>query len=160
MKTERPYWTEKRLDEMTPAEWEALCDGCALCCLYKLQDDEIGAVGYTDVVCRYLNLKKCRCKIYGDRARLMPTCVVLTPTSVAALAWMPKTCAYRLLAEGKDLPYWHPLISGDPDMVHRLGISVRGKAISEKFVNMDHLEDHLAPDLLLDMNPPENPQAT
>ena len=143
IKVKKPFWMDKSLAEMTLEEWESLCDGCAFCCLYKLQDDETGEVNYTDVVCRFLNMKKCRCKVYGERSRLMPTCLTLTPTSVTSLSWMPETCAYRLLSEGKNLPNWHPLVCGDPGMIHRLGKSVRGKAVSEKFVNMDNLEDHV-----------------
>jgi uncharacterized cysteine cluster protein YcgN (CxxCxxCC family) len=139
---EKPYWKIKKLENLTLQEWESLCDGCAQCCLYRLIDDETGEVHETDVACRFLNLKKCRCKVYDQRSNLMATCVTLTPGNIASLAWLPETCAYRLLSEGKDLPYWHPLISGDRDMVHRLGISIRGKAISEKFVDMDRLEDH------------------
>ena len=128
---------------MTPEEWESLCDGCALCCLYKLQDEDSGEIYYTDVVCRFLHLKRCRCKVYRERASLMPTCLKLTPDLVNTLAWLPPTCAYRLLREGKPLEWWHPLVSGDPELVHRLNLSIRGRAMSEKFVDMDNLEDHV-----------------
>jgi uncharacterized protein len=138
-----PFWKTKTLKEMTVEEWESLCDGCALCCLYKLQDDETEETYYTDVACRLLNLKKCQCKAYTERAVLMPTCLVLTPHLLNELTWMPSTCAYRLLHEGRELPWWHPLVSGDKDLVHRLHLSIRGRAVSEKFVDMDTLEDHI-----------------
>ncbi len=141
----RPFWKSKQLAEMTQEEWESLCDGCANCCLHKLQDDDSGEVYYTNVACRLLNLKKCRCKAYDERLKLMPTCLKLTPEKVGSLPWLPQTCAYRLLSEGKDLPWWHPLVSGDPELVHRLGISIRGRAVSEKFMNMDNLEDYVRP---------------
>ena len=128
---------------MTPDEWEALCDGCALCCLHKLQDEDTGEIYYTNVACRLLNLKKCRCKAYPERAKLIPTCLILTPKLAEVLTWLPPTCAYRLLCEKKELEWWHPLVSGDPELVHRLHISVQGKAVSEKFADMDNLEDHV-----------------
>ena len=128
---------------MSPEEWESLCDGCALCCLYRLQDEDNGEVYTTNVACRLLNLKKCRCKAYSERSSLMPTCVVLKPELVGSLTWLPPTCAYRLVNEGKDLEWWHPLVSGDPELVHRLGISIRGRAVSEKFVDMEKLEEYV-----------------
>lgn len=129
---EAPFWKRKSLGEMTPEEWESLCDGCAKCCLHKLEDERTGEFHQTNVACRLLDLGACRCSRYAERKRLVPDCVVLTPGNIGALSWMPSTCAYRLLAEGKDLPWWHPLVSGDPDSVHRAGVSVRGRAISER----------------------------
>ena len=129
-----PFWKSKRLDEMTPAEWESLCDGCARCCLIKLEDVDTGVIHYTDVACRLLDLGTCRCTDYANRRRRVPDCVRLDPANVAAFAWMPSTCAYRLIAEGKDLFDWHPLVSGDPDSVHRAGISVRGRCVTENRV--------------------------
>lgn len=139
----QPFWKTKTLAEMSPQEWESLCDGCARCCLYKLQDEETGEIYYTDVVCRLLDTQRCRCTAYQDRTVLMPTCLVLNPDLVQQLKWMPKTCAYRLLAEGKDLEWWHPLVSGDPSTVHEAGISVRWKTQAENEVDMDHLEDYI-----------------
>ncbi len=127
-----PYWRRKRLSEMTTAEWEALCDGCGKCCLHKLEDADTGEIHPTNVACRLLDTDACRCTRYADRKRLVPDCVVLTPDNVDALGWMPSTCAYRLLAEGKDLAWWHPLVSGDPGSVHAAGISMRGRIISER----------------------------
>jgi uncharacterized cysteine cluster protein YcgN (CxxCxxCC family) len=137
------FWENKRLEELTPEEWEALCDGCAKCCLKKLEDADSGEVHYTDVACHLLNRATCRCTRYRERRALVPDCVALTPASVHRFHWMPGTCAYRLLAEGKPLPHWHPLISGDPSSVHRAGISVRGRAVSEVDVADADLEQRL-----------------
>ncbi len=138
-----PFWKRKKLEEMTREEWESLCDGCARCCLYKLEDEETGEIYYTNVVCRLLDTYRCRCTAYAERSKLMPTCLTLTPETVRQLRWMPKTCAYRLIAEGKDLEWWHPLVSGDPNTVHEAGISVRFRTQAEKDVDMDNLEDYI-----------------
>ena len=127
-----PYWRTKTLEEMTRAEWEALCDGCARCCLIKLQDDDTGEIAYTDIACRLLDIGTCRCTRYRRRLRLVPQCVELTPEEVRKLDWLPSTCAYRLVAEGRDLAWWHPLVSGDPETVHKAGISVRGRVVPER----------------------------
>lgn len=136
-----PFWKSKRLDKMTRPEWESLCDGCAKCCLAKLEDEETGEIAYTNVACRLLDLGICRCTRYDERTRFVPDCVTLTPENVSQLRWMPSTCAYRLLAEGQDLPAWHPLVSGDPDSVHRAGISIRGRAVPEE--KADDLENYI-----------------
>ena len=138
-----PFWKRKALNEMTREEWESLCDGCARCCLYKLEDEDTGEIYYTNVVCRLLDTHRCRCTAYDKRSTLMPTCLVLDADMVKQLNWMPKTCAYRLVAEGKDLEWWHPLISGDPNTVHEAGISVRWRTLAEKDVDMDNLEDYI-----------------
>jgi len=143
----QPFWKRKNLEEMTREEWESLCDGCARCCLYKLEDEDTGEIYYTNVVCRLLDIFRCRCTAYGERSRLMPTCLVLDAAKVRQLNWMPKTCAYRLIAEGKDLEWWHPLVSGDPSTVHQAGISVRWRTQAEKDVDMDNLEDYIVDDL-------------
>jgi len=127
--------------EMTTAEWESLCDGCGKCCLHKLEDEDTGEIAQTNVACRLLDLDSCRCGNYAKRSYLVPDCVVLTPKNVGELGWMPKTCAYRLLAEGKDLYPWHPLVSGDPNSVHKARVSVRGRAVSERVAGP--LEHHL-----------------
>jgi uncharacterized cysteine cluster protein YcgN (CxxCxxCC family) len=137
------FWKNKKLAELTPEEWESLCDGCAICCLYKLQDEETDEIYYTDVACKLLDLASCTCTAYSERSQLMPTCMVLTPAIVEAINWLPATCAYRRLKEGQDLDWWHPLVSGKPGLVHRLGISIRAKAIPEKDVDMDNLEDRV-----------------
>jgi uncharacterized cysteine cluster protein YcgN (CxxCxxCC family) len=140
---ELPFWKRKKLDAMTREEWESLCDGCARCCLYKLEDEDTGEIYYTNVICRLLDTFRCRCTKYQERAKLMPTCLVLTPDLVKQIRWMPKTCAYRLVLEGKDLEWWHPLVSGDPNTVHQAGISVRYRTMAESDVDMDNLEDYI-----------------
>jgi uncharacterized protein len=140
---EIPFWKRKTLEEMTPEEWESLCDGCARCCLYKLEDEDTGEIYYTNVVCRLLDTFRCRCTAYNERRTLMPTCLVLTPDIVRQIKWMPKTCAYRLVHEGKDLEWWHPLVSGDPNTVHQAGISVRYRTQAEADVDMENLEDYI-----------------
>ncbi|HEX8164773.1 MAG TPA: YcgN family cysteine cluster protein [Beijerinckiaceae bacterium] len=122
-----PFWRVKTLEAMTDAEWESLCDGCARCCLVKLEDEETGAIHYTDVGCTLLDAGACRCKDYGNRQAKVPDCVRLQPRNIRELSWMPPTCAYRLVAQGRDLYWWHPLVSGDPETVHAAGISVRGR---------------------------------
>ncbi|HMB73596.1 MAG TPA: YcgN family cysteine cluster protein [Gammaproteobacteria bacterium] len=131
------FWETKSLAQMSAAEWESLCDGCAQCCLAKVEDVDTAAVHYTDVACRYLDSDRCRCTEYARRTELVPDCVALTPGNLAGLSWMPPTCAYRLLSERKPLPSWHPLISGDPNSVHAAGVSVRERCISEEFVHPD-----------------------
>ncbi len=126
-----PFWQLKSLAEMTPAEWESLCDGCGKCCLHKIQYEDSGELFYTNVACKLLDLKTARCSRYKRRRIHVPDCVSLSPDNIAELSWMPSTCAYRLLAEGKPLFDWHPLVSGDPDSVHRAGQSVLGKAVPE-----------------------------
>lgn len=121
-----PFWRRKSLGEMSDAEWESLCDGCGRCCLVKLEDEDSGAVVYTDVGCTLLDAQSCRCSDYENRQARVPDCVRLTVEAVTTLSWLPKTCAYRLLGDGLDLHWWHPLVSGDPDTVHQAGISVRG----------------------------------
>jgi uncharacterized protein len=138
-----PFWRTKRLAEMSREEWESLCDGCGRCCLLKLEDEDTGELYYTDVACRLLDLGTCRCTSYPERRSLVPTCVVLSPERLDALDWLPSTCAYRLLHEGKDLRWWHPLVSGDPETVHRAGISVRHRVLPEGEVAEDALEDRI-----------------
>lgn len=126
-----PFWKTKSLEQMTPSEWESLCDGCAKCCLLKLEDEETGDIAYTRLHCRLLDAVTCRCANYENRKRHVPDCVQLTPKSVGEIKWMPESCAYRLVLEGKDLPDWHHLVCGDPDRIHREGYSVMGRTISE-----------------------------
>ena len=137
--TDLPFWRSKTLAEMTRAEWESLCDGCGKCCLHKIEDADDGRYYYTDVACRLLNLGTCQCKNYADRRLHVPDCVELTADEVGSLGWLPSSCAYRLLAAGKDLPWWHPLVSGDPETVHKAGASVRGRAVCEtRAGRLDH----------------------
>jgi uncharacterized cysteine cluster protein YcgN (CxxCxxCC family) len=136
------FWRRFALDTLPRPEWEALCDGCGKCCLIKLEDEDTGKVAYTSVACRLLDLKTCRCGNYPLRRQLVAGCVTLDPDSLeGALDWMPATCAYRLVAEGRDLEPWHPLISGDPESVHAAGVSLRGRMTAEYDVDEDDLED-------------------
>jgi len=139
--TDKPFWEEIPLSKMNKEQWESLCDGCAKCCLLKLEDEDTLEIAYTNVACRQLDLGTCRCRNYSDRARLVPDCVTMTPKLVPELSWMPKTCAYRRLSEGKKLAWWHPLVSGSPDTIHEAGISVRGRSISERIAG--DVEDHI-----------------
>lgn len=141
--SDAPFWKRKTLEEMSRAEWESLCDGCGKCCLVKLQDPDTDEISYTDVACTLLDGATCRCTDYARRKRRVPDCVVLSPAVVADLAWMPSTCAYRLLREGRDLAWWHPLVSGDPATVHEAGISVRGRVVSEALVEDAELAEHV-----------------
>lgn len=136
------FYETKRLEEMTQAEWEALCDGCARCCLIKLEDEDTGEIVTSDVHCRLLDGDKCTCTDYPNRQKLVPDCIKLTPDNVTKIRWMPPTCAYRRIAEGRGLAWWHPLISGDPETVHTAGISVRGRTVSENDVPADDWENH------------------
>ena len=142
MNRDSPFWETKTLEEMTAEEWESLCDGCARCCLFKLEDEDSGEVYYTNVACRLLDHTQCRCTRYEERSRLVPDCVQVT-SEVARETWLPDTCAYRLLAEGKPLPEWHPLITGTSQSVWDAGICVAGMAVSEEYVHPDELEEHL-----------------
>lgn len=141
------FWKTKKLAEMSLEEWEALCDGCGICCLYKVEDADTEEVALTTVACRFLDLGECRCQLYDERKSAMPTCIKLTPSNVSTLGWLPETCAYRLALEGKSLPSWHPLISGDPESVHRAGISVKGWCIPESNANMSRIEEYIITDL-------------
>lgn len=126
-----PFWKGRLLATLSDAEWEALCDGCAKCCVHKLEDVATGERCYTDVACRLLDTHTCRCTQYAERQRWVPACVNLRDELEDSLSWLPPTCAYRLIAEGRDLPEWHPLLSGDPESVHQVGVSVRGRVIRE-----------------------------
>jgi uncharacterized protein len=143
--TLRPrFWETVPLRQMTPAEWEALCDGCGKCCLQKLEYDDTGEVAFTRVACRLLDGDTCRCLHYETRRTYVPDCVTLTPKTLPKVAyWLPRTCAYKMLHEGRPLHPWHPLISGDPQSVHAAGVSVQGWSISELTVSEDEWEDHL-----------------
>ena len=136
------FW-ELPLAKLTSEEWEALCDGCGKCCLNKLEDDETGEVAFTRVACRLLDGETCRCAQYDIRLQFVPECIVLTKATIAEVAYfMPSSCAYRLRQEGKPLPDWHPLVSGDPESVHR-GHSVRGRTLPEFEVPEEEWEDHV-----------------
>ena len=130
--SEAPFWTVKTLEEMTPTEWESLCDGCGRCCLIKLEDEDTGAYYGTDVACQLFDAGTCRCSDYENRDKTVSDCVRLTPTAVRELGWLPPTCAYRLVADGKDLMWWHPLVSGRAETVVEAGVSVRGRVFARE----------------------------
>ena len=140
---DEPFWRVKRLEEMTGAEWESLCDGCGRCCLNKLEDYDTGEIAWTDVACRLLDGETCRCRDYANRQALVPDCIPLNPDTVRGLTWLPPTCGYRLVEEGHDLYWWHPLVSGDPETVHEAGISVRGRTVSEADWPPEALEERI-----------------
>ena len=141
---EIPFWRRKSLAQMTDSEWESLCDGCGKCCLNKLEEEETDRTYYTDVGCRLLDGQTCRCRDYANRQELVDDCVRLTPKSLKTITWLPPSCAYVLLSEGKDLYWWHPLVSGDPETVHAAGVSVRGR-VRDSEVNVPDadLEDYI-----------------
>ena len=128
----KPYWETKTLEEMSPKEWEALCDGCGRCCLLKLEEEETGKIHFTNLSCRLLNTNSCQCADYANRQARVSDCVQLTPEAVRSLTWLPKTCAYRLVKEGKPLYDWHPLVSGRRESVHEAGVSVRGRVAASE----------------------------
>lgn len=139
-----PFWRRIPLEEMSREQWESLCDGCGRCCLLKLEDEDTGAILATDVGCRLFDAGSCRCRDYANRSQTVPDCVTLTPETARSLAWLPPTCAYRLVAEGRDLPWWHPLVSGDPDTVVAAGVSVRGRVhASETEIDEEDLPDRI-----------------
>jgi uncharacterized cysteine cluster protein YcgN (CxxCxxCC family) len=138
---EVPFWKAKTLADMSREEWESLCDGCGRCCLHKLRDDDTGELAFTNVACRLLDLATCRCRNYADRTDYVPDCVTLTPQTLAEIDWLPPSCAYVRLARGQNLAWWHPLVSGDPDSVHRAGVSVAGRAVDERLAGP--LEHHI-----------------
>lgn len=137
------WWNSLPLEALDRAQWEALCDGCAKCCLHKLEDEDSGEVYYTKVRCRYLDEDSCRCSDYARRSVLVPNCIHLTVENSAEFDWLPTTCAYRLRAHGESLPEWHPLVTGDRDSVHRAGVSIRGRAISDEYVHPDGYDEHI-----------------
>ena len=136
MKTKKiPFWKSKSLAEMTPDEWESLCDGCGVCCLQKIEDEVTGEIRLTAVSCSFLDTMNCRCTVYEARQSLNPECIGLVPGKVQDITWLPETCAYRLLSEGRDLEQWHPLVSGAPGTIHEAGMSIRNRVISGRFVH-------------------------
>ncbi|WP_182085590.1 YcgN family cysteine cluster protein [Aureimonas sp. ME7] len=141
---DQPFWQRKTLEEMTPSEWESLCDGCGRCCLNKLEDWDTGEIIWTRVACHMLDGDSCRCSDYPNRHASVPDCVTLDPGLVRSIPWLPPSCGYRLVAEGRDLYWWHPLVSGDPDTVHAAGVSVHGQTISEEGMEPEDYEEHLA----------------
>jgi uncharacterized cysteine cluster protein YcgN (CxxCxxCC family) len=148
---DKPFWEAKRLEQMSAQEWESLCDGCGLCCLIRFEDEATGEIVPTRVACRLFDSGACRCTDYAGRKAKVPDCIKLTPWNIDDLMWMPKSCAYRRLHEGRGLPSWHPLITGDPESVHAAGVSVRGQTISElSLADAEDAIDFEAPELLRD----------
>ena len=141
--SELPFWQIRPLSELSRNEWESLCDGCGKCCLIKLVDDVTDDLHYTSVACRLLDCNTCRCGNYPERQSIVEDCLALSPELVETLPWMPSTCAYRLLHEGKPLLWWHPLVSGSRETVHQAGISVRGRVIPEDIVPDEALIDYI-----------------
>jgi uncharacterized cysteine cluster protein YcgN (CxxCxxCC family) len=138
-----PFW-RKPLEAMSEPEWESLCDGCGRCCLVKLEDEDTCEVHFTEIGCTLLSGHTCRCTDYPNRQSKVPDCVKLTPEVVRTISWLPPTCGYRIVAEGRDLPWWHPLVSGRPETVEEAGVSVRGKvAASEDDVPIEHLPGYI-----------------
>jgi uncharacterized protein len=141
-----PFWEQKTLDEMSPQEWESLCDGCGRCCLIKIEDEDTGDIHLTRLSCRLLDVGSCRCSDYGDRHAKVPDCIAIDPDRVRNLSWLPATCGYRLIEERKGLRWWHPLVSGRADTVHEAGISVRGWALNEARVKPDLIHRYIIND--------------
>lgn len=141
---ERPFWETKPLEALDKAEWESLCDGCGRCCLVKLEDEDTGAIHMTSIGCRLLDSETCRCSDYAQRRRRVRDCIKLTPDLARGLAWLPPTCAYRLIGEGRRLFWWHPLVSGSAATVHEAGVSVRGRvAASEREIELDDYPNYI-----------------
>jgi uncharacterized cysteine cluster protein YcgN (CxxCxxCC family) len=143
----QPFWKTKTLEEMTREEWESLCDGCGRCCLVKLEDEDTAEVYLTRLACGLLDVKTCRCKDYANRFSKMPDCLEIDVKKARELKWLPATCAYRVVDEGRDLAWWHPLVSGTGETVHQAGISVRGLAMSERRVKEENYMNYIIPDL-------------
>lgn len=143
MTEHQPFWRRKSLAEMTVAEWESLCDGCGKCCLLKFEHEDDGAISFTDVSCTLFDGDSCRCRQYDSRQEVVPDCVQLTPGTIGDLHFMPPSCAYRRLREGRDLPEWHPLVTGDPNSVHAAEMSCRGRVESEDDVDESELLEHI-----------------
>lgn len=137
------FWETKSLSEMTPEEWESLCDGCGKCCVLKLQDEDTDEIFSTDVGCKLLNCQTAKCSNYANRKSIVPDCIILTAETLSQLSWMPKTCAYRRLDEGKSLPDWHPLITGQADSPKQAGHSVAGRIFPETAIADEDMPDHI-----------------
>ncbi len=142
-KSKDRFWETIPFKELNDSQWESICDSCCQCCAHKLIDDDTDELFQTNVVCQYLDTNKCQCTVYSERHKFVPDCIKITPENAGELTWIPKTCGYRLLAEGKPLPKWHPLETGDPLSAKKAGYAVTDKVISDADVNMDELEDYL-----------------
>ncbi|TDT41731.1 hypothetical protein DES49_1833 [Halospina denitrificans] len=138
-----PFWELKTLDEMTPEEWESLCDGCGRCCTHKLEDEDTGDIFATQIACRLLDCEQCLCSDYPNRLEQVPDCLQITPEIARTASWLPSSCAYRRVAEGRGLAWWHHLVSGTRETVHTAGISVRGRVMPEQSIDPDDYEEHI-----------------
>ncbi len=143
MCTEKPFWQVKSLDEMSDVEWESLCDGCGRCCMNKLEDEDTGEVVFTRVSCKMLNTATCRCSDYANRFQHVPDCMSVRPLNEQKLSWLPPSCAYRLISEGKPLEKWHPLVSGSSETVFEAGITMQHLCINETSVAFEELIHHV-----------------
>jgi uncharacterized protein len=141
-----PFWEHKTLDDMTAAEWESLCDGCGRCCLVKIEDEDTSDIHLTRLSCRLLDVGSCRCKDYPNRHNEVPDCISIDPDKVRKLSWLPPTCGYRLVEEGRGLQWWHPLVSGRAETVHEAGISVRSWALNETRVRPENIHRYIIND--------------
>lgn len=141
--TQDPFWRYTPLSEMSWRQWEMLCDGCGRCCLRKLEHARTGEVVYTSIACRLLDIERCRCTDYSGRTEAGVGCLRLSPGDAGPFSWLPRSCAYRILYEGGDLPSWHPLITGDPESVHKAGMSVRHCAVAEVRLKNFDLERYI-----------------
>ncbi len=137
------FWEQKSLTEMSSEEWESLCDGCGRCCLYKFQDEDTDEMFFTTVACKLFDGSTCRCTDYVDRFKKVPDCADIRKFTEKEMVWLPESCAYRLLFEGKKLKPWHPLVSNDPDTVHTAGVSMQNSVITESDADMDDLESYI-----------------
>tara|TARA_B100000965_G_scaffold67851_1_gene53288 strand:- start:481 stop:939 length:459 start_codon:yes stop_codon:yes gene_type:complete len=139
----KKFWLEKKLHDLNHDEWESLCDNCGKCCVIKLQNEENNELFYTNVSCKLLNTENCKCTNYENRKKFVPDCVKLTPNNLTQLNWMPATCAYKLVNEGKDLPNWHPLNQSSGSSTISEKYSVAKKVFSENEINMDKITDYI-----------------
>ena len=142
LSSQEPFWKVKALDQMSREEWESLCDGCGICCLLKIEDEATGRIVLTSISCHFLDTETCRCMVYEDRKLVNPDCEDLDPGRIKEFSWLPYTCAYRCLAEGRDLAWWHHLVSGSLETVHAAGISIREKVVSSRHVHPHDIMRH------------------
>ncbi len=137
------FWRNRALEDFTAQQWELLCDGCGKCCLHKLEDEDSGEIFYTRVACQLLDHDSCRCDDYKHRLAQVASCIQVSPAMARSNNYLPDSCAYRLIAQGKDLPDWHPLHTGDPQSTVTAGHSVAGRVLDEQYVHPDGYEEHV-----------------